>query len=174
MRKEVKNTVVEMLSSNLKQYPHFYLVDIEGLDAEKTAELRAECHKGDVKLVVVKNTLLRRAFSDQDVDFSELYKVLKGNTAVMFTEEAKTPAKIIKSFLKENKELGKPVLKAAYAQEGFYVGAEHLEALVSIKSREELLADVLVLLQSPAKNLASSLQSVGHKIHNVLKAIEEK
>ncbi len=174
MRKEVKGTVVEKISNYLVQYPHFYLVDIEALDAEKTAELRAECHKSDVKLLVVKNTLLRRALSDSEVDYSELYQVLKGNTAVMFTEVANAPAKIIKSFLKENKELGKPALKAVYAQESFYIGAEHLNALVSIKSKEELIGDVVALLQSPAKNVVSALQSAGNTIHNVLKTLEER
>lgn len=149
MRKEVKNTVVEKISNYIAQYPHFYLVDIEAMDAAKTAELRRDCNKQGVKLVVVKNTLFRKALANSEKDYSELYQSLKGNTAVMFCEVANAPAKIIKEFVKANKELAKPALKAVYAQESFYVGPQHLEALVSIKSREELVADVVALLHSP-------------------------
>lgn len=174
MRKEVKNTVVEKISDYIAQYPHFYLVDIEALDAAKTADLRRECNKQEVKLVVVKNTLLRKALSNSETDYSELYQALKGNTAVMFTQVANAPAKIIKNFVKENKELGKPALKAVYAQESFYVGPQHLDALISIKSKDELVADVVALLQSPAKNVLSALQSAGQTIHGVLKTLEER
>ena len=163
MRKEVKGTVVEKLSDYLAQYPHFYLADIEALDAVKTAELRAVCNKENVKLVVVKNTLMRKALADSETDFAELYGALKGNTCVMFTQNAKA-----------NKELGKPALKAAYAQESIYLGPENLDALVSIKSKEELVAEVVALLQSPAKNLISALQGAGQTIHGVLKTLEER
>lgn len=174
MRKEVKGTVVEKLSAYLAQYPHFYLADIEALDAAKTAELRAACNKESIKLVVVKNTLMRRALADFDVDFSELYGSLKGNTCVMFSESANAPARVIKEFAKANKELGKPALKAAYAQESVYVGAQNLDALVAIKSKEELLADVVALLQSPAKNVISALKSADQTILGVLKTLEER
>lgn len=174
MRKEVKGTVVEKLSDYLAQYPHFYLADIEALDAVKTAELRAVCNKENVKLVVVKNTLMRKALAESETDFAELYGALKGNTCVMFTRNANAPARIIKEFAKANKELGKPALKAAYAQESIYLGPENLEALVSIKSKEELVAEVVALLQSPAKNLISALQGAGQTIHGVLKTLEER
>ena len=170
MRKEVKGTVVEKLSDYLAQYPHFYLADIEALDAVKTAELRAVCNKENVKLVVVKNTLMRKALAESETDFAELYGALKGNTCVMFTQNANAPARIIKEFVKANKELG----KAAYAQESIYLGPENLEALVSIKSKEELVAEVVALLQSPAKNLISALQGAGQTIHGVLKTLEER
>lgn len=174
MRKEDKSTVLEVLQGYIQQYPHFYLTDIEGLNAEKTTALRRQCNKSGVKLVLVKNTLMRAALSASDVDFAELYGSLKGNTAVMFSESANAPAKLIKEFTKDTKGEGKPYLKAAYAQEGIYVGREHLDYLIAIKSKEELIGDVIALLQSPAKNVISSLQSVGQTIHGVLKTLEER
>lgn len=174
MKKEDKSLVTARIAESIKQYPHFYLVDVAELDAEKTAKLRGICNKNGVKLMVVKNTLLRLALSQSDVDFAQFYQVLKGNTALMLSENANAPAKIIKDFVKEYKELGKPALKAAYVQEGIYVGSEHLDMLVAIKSREELIADVVALLESPIKNVVSSLQSAGQTIHGVLKTLEER
>lgn len=174
MRKEDKGAIIGQLTEYISQYPHFYLTDIEALNAEKTSQLRRNCNKNGVKLVVVKNTLLRAALSASDVDFSSLYSYLKGNTAVMFSEAANSPAKVIKEFTKDTKGQGKPWLKAAYVQESFYLGKEHLDALVTIKSKNELIADVVALLQSPAKNVIASLQSAGQTIHGVLKALEEK
>lgn len=174
MKKEVKSLVAAKIADALKAYPHFYIVDIATLNAEKTMQLRKKCNENGVKLMVVKNTLLRRSLSDCDVDFAEFYQVLKGNTALMLSENANAPAKLIKDFLKENKDLGKPALKAAYVQEGLYVGAQHLDTLVAIKSREELIADVVALLESPIKNVVSSLQSAGQTIHGVLKTLEER
>lgn len=174
MRKENKGAVVEQLKAYLGEYPHFYLTDIEGLDAARTADLRRVCAKQGIKLVVVKNTLLRRALSEVEVDFAPLYEALKGNTAVMFAEVANAPAKLIKEFTKESKGEGKPHLKAAYAEEGIYVGREHLSYLEAIKSREELIAEVVALLESPIKNVVSSLQSAGQTIHGVLKTLEER
>ena len=117
---------------------------------------------------------MRKALADSETDFAELYGALKGNTCVMFTQNANAPARIIKEFAKANKELGKPALKAAYAQESIYLGPENLDALVSIKSKEELVAEVVALLQSPAKNLISALQGAGQTIHGVLKTLEER
>ncbi len=175
MRKELKGAVVEKISGYLDQYPHFYLVDVESLDAENTMALRRICNKNEVKLLVVKNTLLRRALADKEgVDFAELYGSLKGNTAMMLSENANAPAKIIKEFVKEHKELGKPELKAAYVQEGFYIGSEHLEQLIAVKSREELIAEVIMLLQSPVKNVVSAIGSAGQTIHGLLKTLEER
>lgn len=174
MKKEDKSTVVEKVSALLNEYPHFYIVDIESMNAEKTAKLRRICNKGEIKLLVVKNTLLRRGMSESNTDFSEFYQILKGNTALMFSQNANSPAKVIKEFLKEEKELGKPLLKGAYVQETTYIGSEHLEALTTIKSREELIADVVALLESPIKNVVSSLQSAGQTIHGVLKTLEER
>ena len=162
MRKENKGTVVEQLKGYLNEYPHFYLTNIEGLDAAKTAQLRRACNKGGIRLVVAKNTLLRRALSESETDFATLYAALKGNTAIMFTTVANAPAKIIKDFAKDKKEESKLRLKAAYAETGFY-GPDQLAELVSIKSKEELIADVVALLQSPIRNVISALENKDSK-----------
>lgn len=162
MRKENKGTVVEQLKGYLNEYPHFYLTNIEGLDAAKTAQLRRACNKGGIRLVVAKNTLLRRALSESETDFATLYAALKGNTAIMFTTVANAPAKIIKDFAKDKKEESKLRLKAAYAETGFY-GPDQLAELVSIKSKEELIADIVALLQSPIRNVVSALENKDSK-----------
>ena len=147
MRKENKGLVVEQLKGYLNEYPHFYLTNIEGLDAAKTALLRRACNKGGIKLVVAKNTLLRKALSEAETDFATLYSALKGNTAIMFTTVANAPAKIIKDFAKDKKEESKLRLK------------DQLAELVAIKSKEELIADVVALLQSPIRNVVSALEN---------------
>ena len=154
----------------LKEYGHFYLVDAAGLNAEKTSDLRRKCFKSEVKMVTVKNTLLHKAFEASDIDFEPLYGCLKGNTAVMFTNTANVPAKLLKEYTKE----GVPSLKAAYVEESFFVGADKLEELASLKSKNELIADVVALLQSPAKNVVSALQSGANTIHGVLKTLGER
>ena len=174
MRKEDKGAIINNLTETVKSYPNFYLTDIEAMNAEKTSQLRRECFKQEVKLVVVKNSLLRKALENVEGDFSPLHVALKGNTAVMFSHVANAPARLIKDFTKDTKGEGKPQLKAAYVQESFYVGAENLDALVSIKSKNELIADVIALLESPAKNVISALQSSGQTIHGLLKTLEER
>ncbi|MBO5467066.1 MAG: 50S ribosomal protein L10 [Prevotella sp.] len=169
MKKELKDTIIVELGEKLKAYPHFYLVDLTGLNAEKTSELRRKCFKNEIKLVVVKNTLLQKAFEAAEIDYSPLYDTLKGNTAVMFTNVANMPAKMLKEYTKE----GIPALKAAYAEESFFVGADKLDELVAIKSKNELIADVVALLQSPIKNVVSGLNA-GGKIHGLLDAIAER
>ena len=170
MKKEVKDTIIVELGQKLKEYPHFYLVDLTGLNAEKTSELRRKCFKSEIKMIVVKNTLLHKAFEAADIDYSPLYDSLKGSTAVMFTTTANVPAKLLKEYTKE----GIPALKAAYAEESFFVGADRLEELASLKSKSELIADVVALLQSPAKNVVSALQSGANTIHGVLKTLGER
>ena len=170
MKKEVKDTIIVELGQKLKEYPHFYLVDLTGLNAEKTSELRRKCFKSEIKMIVVKNTLLHKAFEAADIDYSPLYDSLKGSTAVMFTTTANVPAKLLKEYTKE----GIPALKAAYAEESFFVGADRLEELASLKSKNELIADVVALLQSPAKNVVSALQSGANTIHGVLKTLGER
>ncbi|MDO4672031.1 50S ribosomal protein L10 [Falsiporphyromonas endometrii] len=176
MKKEDKAIVLDKISALLDEYPHFYLADIEGLNAEDTMRLRRECFKAGVKLVMVKNKLVKRVLHEKNEEFAQLDTVLKGNTVLMLCEQANAAAKVIKSLTKDakDKKLAKPELKAAYAQEGFYIGAEHLETLVAIKSREELLAEVISLLESPIKNVVSSLQSSGSTIHGLLKTLEER
>jgi len=174
MRKEDKSAIIEQLTTIIQEYPNFYLTDIEALNAEKTSALRRECFKREVRLVVVKNTLLKKALENIEGDFSPLDVALKGNTAVMFSQMANGPARLIKDFTKATKGEGKPQLKAAYVQESLYVGAENLNALVNIKSKNELLAEVIALLQSPAKNVVSALQSSGQTIHGVLTTLAER
>ena len=170
MRKEVKDTIVVELGEKLKEYPHFYLVDVTGLNAGATSKLRRECFKNEIKMVVVKNTLLHKAFEASDVDFEPLYASLKGSTAVLFCNTANVPAKLLKNYLKE----GVPALKAAYAEESIYVGADKLEELAALKSKNEVIAEIVALLQSPAKNVVSALQSGAHTIHGVLKTLGER
>ena len=170
MKKELKDTIIVELGQKLKEDPHFYLVDLTGLNAEKTSDLRRKCFKSEIKLEVVKNTLLQKALEASGVDFSPLYDCLKGNTAVMFTTTANVPAKLLKEYKKE----GIPALKAAYAEESIFVGADRLEELAALKSKNELIADVVALLQSPAKNVVSALQSGANTIHGVLKTLGER
>ena len=170
MRKEDKGAIISQLAEIVKQYGHFYLVDTTAMDAAATSELRRKCYKAEIKMVVVKNTLLEKALMTiEEVDYSPLFGSLKGTTAVMFSEVANAPAKL----LKEYKD-GVPSLKAAYAEEGIYVGADQLEALANIKSKNEVIADIVALLQSPAKNVISALQSGGNTIHGVLKTLGER
>ena len=170
MRKEDKSAIISQLAEIVKQYGHFYLVDTTAMDAAATSELRRKCFKADIKMVVVKNTLLEKALMTiEGVDYSALFGSLKGTTAVLFSEVANAPAKL----LKEYKD-GVPALKAAYAEGGIYVGADQLEALANIKSKNEVIADIVALLQSPAKNVISALQSGGNTIHGVLKTLGER
>ena len=175
MKKEDKSALIVELQETLGQYQHFYLTNIEGLNAEKTSDLRRKCFKNDIKLVVAKNTLLRKAMEAKGID-ATLFTALKGNTALMFCNTGNAPAKLIKEILKaeKNKENVKPQLKAAYVEETVYVGAQNLEFLSTIKSKNELIADVIALLQSPAKNVVSALQSGGNTIHGVLKTLGER
>jgi large subunit ribosomal protein L10 len=176
MRKEDKSAVIEQITHVVGEYANFYLTDIATLNAAATSSLRRECNKQDIKLVVVKNTLFKKALKQIGSDFSVLDAALKGNTAVMFSHVANVPARLIKEFTKiaKGKEDVKPKLKAAYVQESFYVGAEFLDTLVNIKSKNELIGDVIALLQSPVKNVVSALQSSGQTILGVLKTLEER
>ena len=170
MRKEDKSTIIEQIAATVQEYGHFYLVDTTAMNAADTSALRRECFKADIKLMVVKNTLLHKALESLEGDYSPLYGSMKGTTAVMFTNTANAPAKLLKDKAKN----GVPGLKAAYAEEGFYVGAEQLDALVAIKSKNEVIADIVALLQSPAKNVISALQSGGNTLHGVLKTLGER
>ena len=170
MRKEDKAIIIEQLGEKLKEYAHFYLVDVTGLNAEATSALRRKCFGSDIKMVVVKNTLLHKALEASENDFSALYGSLKGTTAVFFSNVANVPAKLLKEVGKE----GIPALKAAYAEESTYVGVDQLDTLCAIKSKNEVIAEIVSLLQSPAKNVISALQSGGQTIHGVLKTLGER
>ena len=157
MRKEDKISIIAQLGETLKAYPHFYVVDVEGMNAGATSDLRRKCYQNNVKMVVVKNTLLQKALEACDVNFEEMYGVLKGTTALMFTETANVPAKMIKEYV--SKKATKPALKAAYAEETVYVGADQLNTLVALKSKNELIADVIAALESPIMNVLSALEN---------------
>ncbi|WP_320110407.1 50S ribosomal protein L10 [Draconibacterium orientale] len=171
MKSSEKQVIINQLQEQIDSYDHFYLTDIAGLNAENTSDLRRLCFSQDVKLVVVKNTLLRKALENSNKEAEEIFDALKGNTTVMFSSNGNTPAKLIKDFAKKHK---KPVLKAAYVEESVYMGADQLEALIAVKSKNELIADVVALLQSPMKTVLGQLQSGGNIIHGVLDTLKEK
>jgi large subunit ribosomal protein L10 len=171
MTREEKSQVIQDLTAKLADTNTIYLADISGLDALTTSNLRRACFKADVKLAVVKNTLLSKAMEASDKDFGELPSVLKGNTSIMIAEASNAPAKVIKEFRKKS---DKPVLKGAFVEESIYVGDDQLDTLVNIKSKEELIGDIITLLQSPAKNVISALQSSGQKLSGILTTLSEK
>jgi large subunit ribosomal protein L10 len=171
MTREDKNQAIEVLTEKLNEANIFYLADIAGLDAESSSDLRRNCFKSDVQIEVVKNTVLRKALEKADGEYEELYETLKGNTSIMFSTVGNAPAKIIKDFRKKS---DKPFLKGAFVEESIYVGDENLDALVAIKSKEELLGEIVSLLQSPAKNVISALKSSGGTIAGIVKTLSEK
>jgi large subunit ribosomal protein L10 len=171
MTREEKNNAIVELGVQLAENKNFYLTDISGLTAEKNSDLRRLCFKSDVKIQVIKNTLLRKAMEKNDIDFAEMYGSLKGNTAIMFGESTNAPAKIIKEFRKKQE---KPILKSAYIEESFYFGDDQVEVLCSLKSREELIGEIIGLLQSPPKNVISSLQAAGGTLSGILKTLSER
>ena len=172
MKKEDKALIIDKIADTLRQYSGFYLGETAGLDAEKTSALRRACFDADIKLVVVKNTLLHKALESLDGDYSELYPALKESTSLMCTNVGNAPAKLLKDFVKKGDEL--PKLKGAYVEETVYLGADQLDALAAIKSKHELIADVIALLQSPAKNVVSALQSGATTIHGLLETLSNK
>jgi large subunit ribosomal protein L10 len=171
MTREEKSQVIEQLTAQLTENPTIYLADISGLDAGNTSNLRRACFKAGVKLSVVKNTLLAKAMESSDKDFGDLTETLKGNTSLMFADVANAPAKVIKEFRRKS---DKPVLKGAYVEESVYVGDDQLDALVDIKSKEELIGEIIGLLQSPAKNVISALKSGGGTIAGIVKTLSER
>jgi len=171
MRRDEKTEIINSLAGTLKEYSHFYLTDTAQLNAADTSDLRRKCFENQIKLVVVKNKLLKRALEQVGLECGELFPVLKGSTAVMFSNNGNTPAKMIRDFRKSHP---KPLIKGAYIEESVYVGDNLLETLVALKSREELIGDIIMLLQSPAKNVISALQSGGSTIHGVLETLSKK
>jgi len=172
MTREEKNQQIDILAEQIKENPNFYIADISGLNADDTSKLRRLAFKREIVISVIKNTLLRKAMDKvEGVDYSELYNVLKGNSSLFFSPVGNAPAKLIKEFRKKSE---RPVLKAAFVEETAYVGDDQLDALSNIKSKDELLADVIALLQSPAKNVVSALNSGGNNLTGILKALEER
>ncbi|MDQ2178235.1 MULTISPECIES: 50S ribosomal protein L10 [Marinifilum] len=171
MKKEQKIQIIDSLTEEINASNHFYLTDISEMNAEDTSALRRACFEKDIKLVVVKNTLLKIALEKAEGEFEGLDNVLKGATSLMLTETGNLPAKLIKEFRKEH---DKPILKAAYVEESLYIGDNELEALTTIKSKEELIGDIVALLQSPIKNVVSSLESGKNILAGVVKTLSEK
>ena len=171
MTREEKSQVIEDLTAQLADNTNIYLADISGLDAASTSNLRRACFKANVTLAVVKNTLLAKAMEASDKDFGELPSTLKGNTSVMYSETGNAPAKIIQNFRKKS---DKPLLKGAFIEEAIYIGDAQLDALVDIKSKEEVIGEIIGLLQSPAKNVISALKSSGGKLAGIIKTLSEK
>lgn len=171
MTREEKSQVIEELTAQLADNSNIYLADISGLNAGTTSDLRRACFKANIQLAVVKNTLLAKAMDASERDFGNLTSILKGNTSVMYSETGNAPAKVIKTFRKKS---DKPLLKGAFIEETVYIGDDQLDMLVDIKSKEELIGDVIALLQSPAKNVISALKSSGGKLAGILKTLSEK
>ncbi len=171
MTREEKSKVIENLTAQLTDSPIIYLADISGLNALQTSNLRRACFKAGVNLAVVKNTLLEKAMENSDKEFGALPETLKGNTSLMTSETGNAPAKVIKEFRKKSE---KPLLKGAYIEEAVYVGDDQLENLVNIKSKEEVIGDIIGLLQSPAKNVISALKSGGSTIAGLVKTLQER
>ena len=171
MRKEEKKQLIDSLTQMLDNNNNFYITDVSDLDAVKTSDLRRLCFKYGIKMQVVKNTLLRKAMDNVEKDLEELYSTLKGNTSIMFAEAGNGPAKMIKEFRKKSE---RPILKGAYIEETTYLGDEQLDFLVAIKSKDELIGDIITLLQSPVKNVVSALQSGGFKLSGVLETLSQR
>jgi large subunit ribosomal protein L10 len=171
MKREEKVTIVDSLTKQIGQYKHLYLTDIAQLNAADTSALRRACFEKDIHMIVVKNTLLKRALEKSEKNYDELFEVLQGSTSIMLSDIGNNPAKLIKTFRKKH---DKPVLKGAYVEESVYLGDNTLDSLVAIKSKEELLGDIVALLQSPVKNVMSALQSGSNIIHGVLETLSEK
>jgi len=171
MTKQEKIQEIEDLTTEISAVKNLYLTDIAGLDAVQTTALRRACFNANIKLTVVKNTLLAKAMDASEKDFGELQSVLKGNTSLMFSEAGNSPAKLIKDFRKKS---DKPVLKGAYIEESIYIGDDQIDFLESIKSKDELIGEVITILQSPAKNIILALQSGGSNISGILKTLSER
>ncbi|PKG49654.1 MULTISPECIES: 50S ribosomal protein L10 [Olleya] len=171
MTREEKSQVIKELTVQLADNSNIYIADISGLNAGTTSDLRRACFKANIQLAVVKNTLLEKAMEASDRDFGNLPSILKGNTSVMYSETGNAPAKLIKAFRKKSE---KPLLKGAFIEEAVYLGDDQLDMLVDIKSREELIGDIVGLLQSPAKNVISALKSSGGTLSGILKTLSQK
>jgi large subunit ribosomal protein L10 len=171
MRKEEKHEVVLALTEQIQEYGNFYITDTANLTVAKVNAIRRKCFESDIKMQVAKNTLIRKAMEAAGGDYSEMYDVLKGSSSIMFSKTANAPAKLIKQLRKQG---DKPVLKAAYIDSAVFIGDNQLDALVNLKSKEELVADIIALLQSPAKNVISGLQSGGNKLAGIVKTLQER
>jgi len=193
MTREEKKEIIQNLTNKINETSHFYLTDISALNAADTSDLRRKCFEKDINLMVVKNTLLKKALENSEGNFDELYELLKDSTSIMFCDTGNVPAKLIKDFRKkhekpiikgayveqsvyigDNKKHEKPIIKGAYVEQSVYIGDNQLDTLASLKSKEELIGDVILMLQSPAQKVISGLQSGGGKLAGILKTLSEK
>lgn len=171
MNKEQKAEIVATLTQKLNECNFIYITDVSTLNAQKTNQLRSEFFKGGIEMLVAKNTLVEKAIENSEKNFGGLIDTLKGNTALLFSTDSKSPAKIIKDFRKKD---AKPSLKGAYIDADIFIGDDQLESLIKLKSRNELIGEVIGLLQSPAKNVISALQSSGNKLAGIVKTLSER
>ena len=171
MKKEEKHEVVLALTETIAEYGNFYITDTANLSVAKINDIRRKCFDNDIKMQVAKNKLIRKAMEASEGDYSEMFDVLKGSSSILFSKSANAPAKLIKQLRKTG---DKPILKAAYIDSSVFIGDNQLDALVNLKSKEELVADVIALLQSPAKNVISALMSGGNKLAGIVKTLQER
>ncbi|RZJ66961.1 MAG: 50S ribosomal protein L10 [Flavobacterium sp.] len=171
MTRQEKSQVIEDLTAQLAGTNVVYLTDISGLDAEATSNLRRTCFKAGITLSVVKNTLLEKAMEASEFNYGELPSVLAGNSAIMIAENGNAPAKVIKEFRKKS---DKPLLKGAFIHHAVFIGDNQLDALIALKSKEEVIGEIVGLLQSPAKNVISALKSGGNTIAGLVKTLSER
>jgi large subunit ribosomal protein L10 len=172
MKQEEKSIIIDAIAKDLADYPHVYVTDISGFTVETVNQLRRQCYRRNIKLKVVKNTLLKRAMEQSSVDYSEIYPALKGVSSIMLSETGNAPAKLIKEF--RTKLRNKPQVKAAFIEECTYFGDDKLDFLCAIKNREELIGELVGLLQSPARNVISALQSGSGKLAGIVKTLSER
>jgi len=171
MKREEKHEIVQALTEQIKSHSNFYITDTADLTVEKINNIRRKCFENGITIQVAKNTLIQKAMEAAGGDYAELYDVLKGSSTIMFSSSANAPAKLIKELRKSG---DKPLLKAAYIDSAFFIGDKQLDALVNLKSKEQLIGEIIGLLQSPAKNVISALKSSGGKLAGIVKTLQER
>jgi large subunit ribosomal protein L10 len=171
MTREEKSIVIEDLTTQLSNANVVYLADVSGLNAETTSNLRRACFKANITMSVVKNSLLEKAMEASSNDYGDLPTILKGNTSIFIAESGNAPAKLIKEYRKKS---DKPLLKGAFIHQSIYIGDNQLDSLVSLKSKEEVIGEIITILQSPAKNVISALKSGGNTIAGLVKTLSER
>ncbi|MFI5159046.1 MAG: 50S ribosomal protein L10 [Sphingobacteriales bacterium] len=171
MNKEEKHELVLALTEQIKEYGNFYITDTSDLTVAKVNHIRRKCFESDITMQVAKNSLIKKAMENIEGDFSSLYDVLKGSSSILFSKSSTAPAKLIKQLRKTGE---KPILKAAYIDSAVFIGDKQLDTLVNLKSKEQLIGEIIGLLQSPAKNVVSALQSGGNKLAGIVKTLQER
>jgi large subunit ribosomal protein L10 len=171
MNKDEKHELVLALTEQIKEYGNFYITDTSNLTVAKVNDIRRKCFESDITMQVAKNTLIRKAMEASAGDFSPIFDALKGSSSILFSKSATAPAKLIKQLRRTGE---KPILKAAYIDSAIFVGDNQLDTLINLKSREQLIGEIIGLLQSPAKNVISGLQSGGNKLAGIVKTLQER